>query len=264
MRLNFTGRRKIEKQHVRVAFHDDPVGSKSNYYFELQLLSLETYAPPNARVFVEATRGLTMMRFDFGTVLELTPLSIEDRRLSEFAPDHDGVKFRVKITQPDGPEAGKLLAEADGIRPEDEGVTPLIHLAGDSNLGQTPWRLELVPTDSDLPTLYINTELGGKEYAKDPVAKPLLLTAAAREVFAVLMSTDIDEDNEEHWSTLWARFATQILELENPVEADSWSEEEKREWVESAVKSFAEKHELMSGLKLYKAELELQDLEEIN
>ncbi len=264
MRLNFTGRRKIDKQHARVVFHDDPVGSKQCYYFEL-MLTLESYdLPAEAGVFVEATRGRILMRFDFGRVGEIAQLSLDARRLTDFPSGPDGVKFRVKVTQLTGPDAGKLLAEADGIRPEDEGITPLIYLAGDGEMDQTPWRLDLVPTDPHLPTLYIHTDLGGKDYAKDPVAKPLLLTAAAREVFAILVSAEIDEDDEEHWSTLWARFGTQVLGLRNPVDAHDWDDDEKREWVETAVNAFARKHDLMSGLKLYKAELELQDLEEIN
>jgi hypothetical protein len=264
MRLNFTGRRKIDKQHARVVFHDDPVGSKRGHYFELALTLAPYSLPAEAGVFVEATRGPTLMRFDFGTVGEVAQLSAEQRRLSDFTTGPEGVKFRVKVTQLTGPEAGKLLAEADGIRPEEEGVTPLIYLAGDGEMGQTPWRLDLVPTDPDLPTLYIHMDLGGKEYAKDPVAKPLLMTAAAREVFGVLVSTEIDEDDDEHWSTLWARFATQVLALNSPTEADAWSGDEKREWVEQAVNAFAAKQELMGGLKRYKADLELQDLEEIN
>src|SRR5262245_13663463 len=107
MRLNFTGRRKIEKQHVAVAFRDDPVGSNRNHYFEIAL-DLASYGlPANAKVFVEAARGLTMMRFDLGEVGALAELTPHQRRLADFAPDPDGVRFRVKVTQPDGPDAGK-------------------------------------------------------------------------------------------------------------------------------------------------------------
>jgi len=264
MRLNFTGRRKIDKQHARVVFRDDPVGSNHGHYFELDL-KLDTYElPPEARVFVEATRGPTLMRFDLGRVGAIASLIPAERRLSDFLSDPDGVKFRVKVTQPDGPEAGKLLAEADGIYPEDGGVLPLIRLAGDTAMGQTPWRLELVPTDSDLPTLFIHTALGGKEYAKDPVAKPLLMTAAAREVFRALLSEGDHEDEPDHWASLWGRFATQVLNLPDPSDADNWDDDEKRNWVEKAVNAFAAKQELVDGLELYKAGLELQDLEEIN
>ena len=131
-------------------------------------------------------------------------------------------------------------------------------MAGDDNLGPTPWRFELVPTDPDLPTLYIHTALGGKEYAKDPIAKPLLMTAAAREVFAALIDEGDHEDEPDHWAYLWHRFATQVLglgELPDP------NGDEVRDWINRAVNAFAAKHELVLGLQNYKASLELPDLE---
>jgi hypothetical protein len=264
MRLNFTGRRKIDKQHARVAFHDDPVGSMRGHYFELAL-DLDSYRlPPDARVFVEVTRGLTLMRFDLGTVAAPSSLSPAQRRLSDFAPDPDGVRFRVKVTQPNGPDAGKLLAEADGIRPDDDGgVTPLIWIAG-AELGPTPWRLELIPTDPDLPTLWIHTALGGKEFAKDPVAKPLLLTAAAREVFTALVWEGDHEDEPDHWASLWSRFAKQILNVGDVPDAEEEAPEVVRDWVDRAVDSFAAKHDLANGLARFQANLELEALEEIN
>ena len=263
MRINFTGRKKIDKQHARVTFPDDPVGSKRGHYFNF-VLELESYKlPPEARVFLEATRGLTLMRFDLGTVGHPADLTPSQRRLTDFAPEPDGVKLRVKVTQPDGPDAGKLLAEADGITPED-GTSPLIYIAGSDALGQTPWRIELVPTDSDLPTLYIHTTLGGKGYAKDLYGKPLLMTAAAREVFAALVEVGDHEDEPEHWAALWGRFATQVLKLADPADGESWSEEEKRDWVEQAVNAFAEKERLVQQIGDHKAALELLDLEEIN
>lgn len=263
MRINFTGRKKIEKQHARVAFADDPVGSKQGHYFDLKL-ELDSYKlPPEARVFAEATRGLILMRFELGTVAQLTDLTPAERRLSDFGGDADGVKFRVKVTEPVGPEAGKLLAEADGIAPVD-GASPLIYIAGSDSLGQAPFALDLVPTDSGLPTLYINTALGGKVYAKDPVGKPLLMTAAAREVFAALVEAGDHEDEPDHWAALWGRFSTEVLKVRDPAEGESWPEEERREWVDQAVAAFAEREQLVQQMGDYKAALELQELEEVN
>src|SRR5687767_878880 len=121
MRLNFTGRKKIDKQHARVVFPCDPVGSKKGYYFNLTL-DLDSYElPPDGRIFVEATRGQVLMRYDLGTVGQRLDLSPAQRRLFDFGASPDGVKLRVKVVQADGPDAGKLLAEADGIIPEDDG-----------------------------------------------------------------------------------------------------------------------------------------------
>ena len=265
MRLNFTGRRKIEKSKVRVTLRDDPPGSGRGHWFELALNLDGHPLPADARVFAEAYRGLTFMRFDHGTVgAPATPAPV-DRRLTDFGPVLDGVRFRVKVTEPTGDEAGKLLAEADNLRPDDGsggGVTPLIYVAGDPDLAATPWRLELVRNQSDLPTLHINTRIGGKALAADAVGKPLLLTAAAREVFAALVDAGDHEDDAEHWATLWRQFAIQVLEVGDPLDVEGEDDDAVRDWVEQAVHAFAAEHDLAGGLATHMANLELLALEE--
>ena len=121
-----------------------------------------------------------------------------------------------------------------------------------------------MPTDPDLPTLWIHTQLGGKEFAKDPVAKPLLLTAAAREVFTALVWEGDHEDEPDHWASLWSRFATQILGLPDPPDAEEAPPDEVREWIDQAVDAFAAKYDLAHGLAQFRENLEILDLEEIS
>ena len=254
MRINHTGRRKIDKQHALVVLRDDPVGSKRGWYFDLQL-DLSSYAlPPAALLFVEASRKLVLMRFDLGTVaapLSLTPLQ---RRLSDFLPAPEGVTFRVKVTQPDGPDRGKLLAEADNLKPDLDhtGVHALITFEGADDLGQTPWELGLVPTESALPVLRINQALGGKEYARNPEAKPLLMFAAAREVFATLLdpATDIPDgadQDESHWAYLWSRYATEVLGRPHPTDIGN-RPEDREKWIADAASAFAEHQKLVDAV----------------
>lgn len=266
MRLNFTGRRKIQKQHAPVSIPDDPVGSRRGHYADLQLDLSEYKLPPDARIIVEASRKFTLMRFEWGTVGSPAALSPAQRRLSDFGPSPEGIKFRIKVVQPDGPEAGKLLAEADGLTPGGgDGTLPLIRVAGDSEMGETPWRLELAPTDADLPVLYINTAIGGKTLADDPKAGPLLMTAAVREVFAALVrDASIDPDDEEHWATLWSRFAHQVLEMQDPEEVDGNDGEAVREWVEEATRRFADRYALTRELAAVFATIEMEELEDVN
>jgi hypothetical protein len=262
LRINHTGRRKIDKQHAIVALRDEPVGTRRGWYFELQL-DLSSYPlPPDARLFVEASRQAVLMRFDLGTINTRLPLSTLQRTLTDFNPDPDGVKFRLKVTQPDGPDAGKLLAEADGIRPDidNSGVFPLIDLVAANDLGQVPWELQLVPTDSALPLLRINQALGGKDYARNPDAKPLLMYAAAREVFTALIGTatdDLDPDDEHHWATLWSRYATEVLQQPDPQSIDN-SPEATKQWIDAAAAAFADK------LKLVDSVVQHRQLEQAN
>lgn len=263
MRLNFTGRRKIEKGQAHVAIRDDPGGSGREHYFELAL-DLSTHGlPPTARVFVEAFRKETLMRFDFGTVAALATPTPAQSRLRDFGSDPDGVRFRVKVTQPDGPDAGKLLAEADNLAPDQgTGVTPLIQIAGDDGLGPTPWRLEVTTSQPRLPTLFINTQIGGKSMAVDPIGKPLLLTAAVREIFAALVNAG-EEDDPEHWVNLWRAFATDVLHLLDPVEVDAEDQSAVDDWVEQAVNAFATEHDLAGQLAAHMAATEALELEEV-
>lgn len=264
MRLPFTGRRKIQKQHASVVLRDDPVGSQSGHYFELRLDMSSYDLPADARLFVEATLKLTLMRFDLGTVEKRVELSAAERRLSEFSKDEvESVIFRVKVVQSTGADAGKLLAEADNLRPESTGSTFLIRVAQGNDLGEAPFRLELVESDAEIPTLYINKRLGGKSYASDPVAKPLLLTAAAREVFAMLIRAGDHSDEEDHWASLWERYATQVLKMTDPPD-ESDPADVRQTWIDEAVSRFAAQRELVSKLEGHMTSLELQALDEVN
>ena len=63
-RLNFTGRRKISRNHVTITVSG--IGGIESFTAELQL---DRYGfPPTAAVIVEAYRQLELVRFDFGTV----------------------------------------------------------------------------------------------------------------------------------------------------------------------------------------------------
>lgn len=266
MRLKFTGRMKIEKQHALIEIPDDPPGSGRGYYFYLRLDLTSYKLPPEALIFVEATRKNQLMRFEYGTVTAPAELSPLERRLTDFGESIDGLKFRIKVVQPNGPEAGKLLAEADGITAgEVNHALPLIRVVGDSDMGETPWRLELVPTDADLPTLHLNSKIGGKVLAEDDIAEPLLMTAAVREVFTRLVrDADTEDEDDNHWASLWSRFAQYTLNMPNPDDVDTNDDDSVRDWVEEATHKFADLRKLAGGLADFFANRELQDLEEIN
>ena len=111
-RLNFTGRRRIAQDHVKisVAATDGQNGFSARMH-------LESYGfPDTAAVIVEAYRQLELSRFEFGTVARLIPPP--NRRLGEFGT-LDGVRFRVKVVSSDEPR-GRLLGVADKISASDQ------------------------------------------------------------------------------------------------------------------------------------------------
>jgi len=108
IRLNYTGRKKINKEDAR--FRLRPGNGETSFDAVIQLNGYKI-AEPDARVWVEAYHRTTLMRFDFGRVGLIAPQN--DRRLALFH-DPNTVLFRVKVTSETGSERGKLLAEADG------------------------------------------------------------------------------------------------------------------------------------------------------
>src|SRR5262249_28332446 len=108
-RLNFTGRKRISREHVRIALHEKPGEPAS---FEADLGDLKEYKlPADALVFVEARLQTRWMRSPFGPAGAITPCP--DRRLTEF-DSADGVLFSVKVTSA-SERSGMMLAEADRI-----------------------------------------------------------------------------------------------------------------------------------------------------
>ena len=262
MRLNFTGRRKIDKQHARVTVLDDPPGSSDGAYFDI-VLDLGSYGLlADARIVVEADRKLIVMRFELGTVSAQRTLSTAERRLTEFKVSPDDIFFRVKVIQSDGDNAGLLLAEADGLTADQGGAAPLLRICA-MNLDDTPYKLDLVPTDPDLPTLVINTRIGGKAYAYDVHVKPVLMTAVVREVLSALIGVGDVGDDPNHWANKWYSFVVDVLGMPAPPE-DSSNDYADREWLDAAVDAFAREEDLVSHILSHHGQDELSAASEIN
>jgi hypothetical protein len=111
-RINFTGRRKIRRSDVSIRIVEQNGGIE----FIADLLLGEYKLDPSARVHIEAFRSDSTLwkRFNFGTIGDFGPQN--GCALDDFGHP-DGIRFRVKISS--GSDfLGRLVAEADGIRPE--------------------------------------------------------------------------------------------------------------------------------------------------
>ncbi len=231
-RLNFTGRRRIAQDHIKVSLIADGQNSFS------ARMNLESYGFPNdAAVIVEAYRQLELTRFEFGTVIR--PIPPPNCRLTDFG-SLDGVRFRVKVVSTQEPQ-GRLLGVADRINPTDEMLDrsrriPLINVKG-HDLGREIWKVDF----SDEPLLLINYRLCNKHsLARSSMFQSLVLPQVLRSILTRILLIDQFRyfEDEEDWAARWLRFASSFPGVgEVPEEEDA---ELDSEWIDSAVSAFCQ------------------------
>jgi len=241
-KFNYTARKRISKSDAIITFDR----STSPLSFEVQL-NLEKYnIEPEARVFVEAYRGNSFMRFDYGTVENLEIPS--DRRLSEIeGADH--ARFRVKVV--DG-QSRKLFAITSALNPEQssqdqsEPLLPL-HLI---DMGDQIWSLKF---DDEGVRLQLDKHIKRvDEVRKTPVFQSLIFPAVVREILFYIIfiekceyQKDNDVDEESPWNK-WLSFIEGFYREEYPGPyGDGDTDEQKfSEWIDGAVEAFCSKHDL--------------------
>lgn len=245
-RLNFTGRKRIRQLDAQIALHP---GEDGVYRFHADL-RLDGYdLPDDARVFVEAYRQTSWMRFRFGTVGDIRPR--DEPRLTEFGSS-EGVLFRVRVTSAHAPR-GLLLAEADKIRPrrpdrEEEERLPLLPARPDESLGSEIYRVDF----DDYPMLLINSHVGDwHALTQDRTFQALTLPAVLREILTRILHIEgyVELDDTEDWRSQWLRYAAALPGVSEPPgahEPDRFDD-----WIGEAVASFARKFESLERFSRY-------------
>lgn len=252
-RLNFTDRKKIRRQDAKIRI----VERNGHYEFDAEISLGDYDVDPTALVHVEAFRSVSTLwkRFDFGRVGDLGPR--EKCSLEEFGRP-DGIRFRAKVAS-SGEALGRLLAEADNIRPllpgeVDENRDPILNVAP-AALGAEAWKVEF--GDGSLPELQINETLQDwAVIARNPVFRSLVLPAAMRQVLIRILfhEGDWDDDDEDDWRTRWIRFAQELPGVGDcPGVPDDEDQDapffrEVEEWVDQAVNAFSQRAGLLSQL----------------
>lgn len=238
VRFNYTGRKKINRDDAQFRLRPDADGTAFD-----ATLKLDGYriGETDARVWVEAYHRTSLMRFDFGRVGLLSPQP--DRRLTLF-PDPNVVLFRVKVTS-ESPDRGKLLAEADGIKPrrpdqKDEDRTPLLPVR-QGLIGSEVWQVQFTG-EGESPELVVNSSVEDwKSVARDPRFHAAVSPAAMRLILIRLALVDRAQciDEEGHWHNLWWRFTTSLIgnaDFEIGAGTDATLI---LDWVEEAVAAYA-------------------------
>jgi hypothetical protein len=230
-RLNFTGRRKISRQHVTITVSG--IGGIETFTADLQLLGYGL--PESAAVIIEVYRQLELLRFEFGTVGKLAPPAVP--RLSEFGTT-EGLKFRVKVVSTDEPK-GRLLAVADRIAPRHEHQQSLLRVpllaVKSQDLGREVWRLDF----TDEPLLLINPRVvPKKQLVESAEFQSLVLPEILRSILSRILLVEENRipDDSDDWTSRWLQFAESMPGVGKVPEHDA--PEADLDWIDSAISSF--------------------------
>lgn len=235
-RFNYTKRRRIEQWRVEIEIYDteDAGGAWFSAILDLEGMGL----PSDARVIVEAKRHRFSSRFDWGTVANPQPST--DYRLSGMPPNPS---FRVMVVASDG--SSRLLALADNLKPQraDGGAESLLWME-EAELGKEVWRLDF--GESDNPTMYVNRNIRGMSdvVRQDDTFRALVIPQVLRSILTravIVDECDLDDDagRWSEWMSFVAEFHDEDLAaITYEPEVDAAA---KAEWIDSAVRAFAEK-----------------------
>lgn len=230
-RLNYTGRRRLGQSDARV-FIQTAEGQPPTFGATLTLGEYDL--PADAKVFVEAYRQTSFMRFPCGTVGAFR--LPDDRHLREF-DSPEGVLFRVRITSSTAPE-GLLLAEADALRP---GLTEEVEQNSISllpirshDLGHQIFRVDF----ADRPVLLVNSRVGDWRSASlDPVFISLVFPAAMREILTRILHIEkyFEIEESDRWESQWLKFCVAFPGVPDVPPDDK---DKIDDWVDEAVGAF--------------------------
>jgi hypothetical protein len=185
------------------------------------------------------------MRFDYGTAANIR--CKDDRTLRDI-DNREHILFRIKAVDSTG-EHGKLLAEADRIVPQTaDGPAERIGILAVKleDLGDQAWSLDL--TDTSIPTLIVNREIGSKEYVRsNETFFALVFPAVVREILTQVLIIDTEQGFEpdgesQEWQERWLYFVcnTPGTDPLPPTDADHV---EKIRWIDHAVRVFCDNHQ---------------------
>lgn len=236
-RLNYTGRKRLKRDDAQFFLNTTNDGQNT---FDPILHLTDYHLPSDALVSVEAYRQTSWMRFNFGTVENITTPT--DLRLAEFE-NADGILFRVRVTSTTSAN-GKLLAEADQIplqstREQVDNRIPLLAVIPKELSGQIS-RVDF----EDRPRLEINVEAGNwRQLTREPAFMSMILTYAVKDILTrILFIEDYnDTQDSDDWRSQWLRYASLLPGMTDPPD----DREKYDDWIDDAVSAFGRQNHIM-------------------
>lgn len=244
-RINSTGRKRIHREHVRIRLNEAGGSQPPSFTADIRLPA-DLKLDPSAKIYVEPYVKSSSMRFDFGTVGQMTP------PVNCVLSDIDAgatVLFRVKVVD-ETDEVGRILASANGIRPQDDADgddrRPLLPVRS-ANLGEEIWQLEI---DREAgPTLVVNNRVPEliETLKRDVFLQGVVYPEVVRRLVQEIFCADNEYEEDEDWVMDWkAWFAAQLGREITDGEADDL--DAVKLLADEVAASFASKNRFASNL----------------
>lgn len=239
-KLNFTGRKKINKSSVNIEI----VSENDQRFFNAEIDLAEFDLPGNAHVYVEAYHRSGYRRYNFGTIADRH--KPRDRSLSGFLETAIPL-FRVKVVDKSN-RIGKILAAADKIRPrkvngkalDEKSLLWIVY----EDIGESAWILDL---EGDWPELRLNNKL--PDVTQLAVNDPRFLLLVYPEIFRqvlkriVLIDKQFETSIEDDWHSEWLKMAFSLPTFDKISEEDTQADIER--WIDQAVDAFCKKNRFL-------------------
>lgn len=231
-RLNYTGRKRIQKSSIKISIIGEEDEIKS-FRASIDLNSLDL--PGDARVFFEAWyRMMQSQRYAFGTISKIS--HPEDTSLGLLGLSSN-LKFRVSVVD----ESGKILALAERIDIEREDKKTSLLPVDTIDLDNLLWNVSM-EGDEGGPILELNQRIPAIKTvaAHDPRFIHSVYPAVVREILmhmAVKNNIDFQSPNFD-WQNNWLRFSERIFTAP-PEGRYSDAKDEILEWIDGVVQAFA-------------------------
>lgn len=226
-RFNYTGRQKLMRSDVCIRVHDATRGNPQSFTAQVKIPA-DLKLDAQARVYVEAYIGASSMRFDFGTVAAMAPpddCSLTD--IDEGAP----VLFRVRVVD-ETQNVGRLLASANGIRPEGEedgrhrkSLLPL----RSCDLGEEIWQLKY---DADAGfELAVNSRIPDimERLKSDSMLMGLVYPEVVRQIARRIWEEGSTVPDDADWLVDWKTWLEELLgrsvSMEDESEVDEMADD---------------------------------------
>lgn len=236
-RFNYTGRKRISREKINIVLNKDNKGKILSFSVDINLNGEGFYGEP--KILIEAYHRTEHKIFDFGNAAD--GAVARDLSLKEL-PYTDNLKFRVLVV--DSEE--RILADADGITPEQEAEEKPILPVEFRDIGRQVWKVEFV-ADEGAPVLVLNSNIPNIEnHARSPQLIMDVYPAVIREVLKHMVFVEGIESPAEpsvSWHADWLEFSNilcpflQIPDYLDP-RNDSFNADDVLEWIEGIVNEF--------------------------